>query len=92
MTTPKLKLLLKVAAEVINIFLQSQYFNPTDSSFTISPFYDKDDKNTELVNVTFDNYELTYEFLEPLCEKLSKTNVQWSLTREEKQFQLSLYF
>jgi hypothetical protein len=92
MTTPKLKILLKVASEVINIFLSSQDLNPTDSFFTISPFYDKDEKNTEVVNITFDNYELTYEFLEPLASKLSKTNIQWAFTREETQFSLALYY
>jgi hypothetical protein len=92
MTTPKLKNLLKVAAEVINLYLLQYVCNPTDPSFTISPFYDTDENNSEIVNIDFTNWDFTHDFLEPLAEKLSKTNIQWSITREEKKFQISLYY
>ena len=92
MTTPKLKTLLKVTAEVINLFLSSQESDLISNSFMVSPFYDKNDKNTEVISITFDNYELIYEFLEPLATKLSKTNIKWSISRTERQFSLSLYY
>jgi hypothetical protein len=92
MTNPKLKRLLQVSAEIINLYLIQYDCNPTDPEFTVSPFYDNTEKHSESVNINFNNWDFSHEFLEPLAEKLSKTDVKWSIAREEKQFQLSLYF
>jgi hypothetical protein len=92
MTTNKLKSLLKVASEIINLYLSQVDLNPTDPSFTIYPYYDKDEKTSESVNIHFANWDFNHEFLEPLAAKLSKTNIQWSMIREEKEFEISLYF
>jgi hypothetical protein len=92
MTTPKLKSLLKVAAEVINLHLDQQDGNPTDPTYIISPWYDNSEKDSEMVNIHFTNWEFNYEFLEPLATLLSRTKIKWSITRQEKEFQISLYY
>lgn len=92
MTTPKLKKLLRVAAEIINIYLDSRDFNPNDPSFTIHTFYDNTEKNSEIVHIDFANWDFNHEFLEPLAFKLKCSPIQWSITRDEKSFQLSIYF
>lgn len=92
MTTPKLKKLLRVATDIINIYLDQCNFNPTDPSFIVSPFYDSTEKNSEIVHIEFSNWDFTHEFLEPLAIRLNRTDVRWCINREEKSFQLSLYF
>lgn len=92
MTTPKLKKLLRAASEVINTYLENHNCNPTDPSFNVTTFYDSTEKNSEIVHIDFANWDLTYEFLEPVVAYLSNTDIRWSICREEKIFQFSLYF
>lgn len=92
MTTPKLKKLLHVASEIINLYLDQYDCNPTDPSFTIHTFYDSTEKNSEVVNIDFANWYFNNEFLEPLTLKLHCSPIKWSITREEKSFQISIYF
>ena len=92
MTTPKLKTLLRTAADVIDLFLQDICIKDNYPDFTITPFYDPTEKNSEVVTINVNRWELGWEFLEPLATKLKDTNIAWAIGREEKGFYINLYY
>jgi hypothetical protein len=90
MTTPKLKKLIRAASEIINLFLEKESANA--SSFEINPYYDQYEKDSEIVTITFDTYQLDWEFLEPVAKKLSLTQISWKVYRDDDKFRFSIYF
>ena len=92
MTTTKLKTLVKAAADITNLYLEQYGRNPTDPEFKIFLFYDSTEKGSELVNIHFSNCSLNHAFLEPVAIKLSKTQIQWDIIRNENEFEISIYF
>lgn len=89
MITPKLKQLIKQSAEVIALY---QSVNE-DATIEISPYANKDEKDSEIVYITFKKVtEFNWQFLEPLAEHLIRTNIGWSILILDDELVINLYY
>jgi len=90
MTTPKLKSLIKMASEIIILYLANKSTANCDT-FELLPFYDEGEKDSEVVTINFEACQFDHEFLEPVVKKLMGTNISWSIGREEHKLIFNLY-
>lgn len=91
MTTPKLKRLIKLSSDIINIFLEKA--NTADCpTLTITPYYDSYEKESEVVTIYFETFCFDWKFLESVSKKLELTDISWDISREENKFALNIYY